>query len=44
VLPYFCWSDPMPSVARLKVKLRTLTIAGARRVARRAGRRWSTDA
>ncbi len=44
VLPYFCWSDPMPSVARLRVKLRVLAVAGARRAARRATRRWSAHA
>jgi D-aspartate ligase len=39
VLPYFSWSDPLPSAMRLKAKLRTMAVAGARRVARR----WSAD-
>ena len=40
VLPYFCWSDPLPSAMRLKVSLRTLAAVNARRVARR----WTHDA
>lgn len=39
VLPYFCWSDPMPSAMRLKLKLRTLAATSVRRVTRR----WAAD-
>ncbi len=39
VLPYFSWSDPMPSAVRLRSKLRTLALAGARRTARH----WRAD-
>jgi len=37
VLPYFSWSDPMPSAIRLRNSLRTLVVGRARR----AVRRWS---
>ena len=40
VLPYFCWSDPLPSAMRLKVNLRTLAAVNAKRVTRR----WTHDA
>jgi len=39
VLPYFSWSDPLPSAMRLKLKLRTLAATNVRRVTRR----WAAD-
>ena len=37
VLPYFSWSDPLPSAVRLRNHLRTLAVTRARRAARRGG-------
>jgi len=39
VLPYFSWSDPLPSAVRLKLKLRMLAVTSVRRVAKR----WAAD-
>ncbi len=39
VLPYFSWSDPLPSAVRLKGKLRTLAASNAHRFAAR----WTPD-
>ena len=39
VLPYFSWSDPLPSAVRLKLKLRMLAVTSVRRVTKR----WAAD-